>query len=332
MDKILYYPYINLPKTDWTIRTLLYYDCIGSIIPSKYSYAPKENYEPFMLELVQNELVIPIDPISSLNHPWEVSKPFIHFLEDNHAQLTRKREAFSLGHTGAMHVGKFSGTRMHINKFDSDVYYHLEQMGLAKRKSSDWYIVEKSIADLLMKFLATVISAKLEMRPTTDVIKRTPSLSRTMAHKRETILTDLIPFPEEIDLKKIRKFKDDHLDLLNAFKNRVEQLVLDENLTTGTEQFDLKVEELKLRKEELSAKMNESQIKNIIFGSVFGVIGAYQGLATAETTGAFIGGLPGFASAIHSALKIERAENVFDQSGLKYLALVDKRVRQNIKH
>ena len=110
-------------------------------------------------------------------------------------------------------------------------------------------------------------------------------------------------------------------------KNRVEQIVLDENIIEGTELFNVKVEELTLRKNELTAKMNESQIKNILFGSVCGVIGAYQGLAVAETTGAFISGLPSFANAIHSALKIEKAENVFDQSGLKYLALVDKRIK-----
>jgi hypothetical protein len=38
-------------------------------------------------------------------------------------------------------------------------------------------------------------------------------------------------------------------------------------------------------------------------------------------------GLPGFANAVYSAMKIEKTENVFDQSGMKYLALVDKKLR-----
>jgi hypothetical protein len=84
--------------------------------------------------------------------------------------------------------------------------------------------------------------------------------------------------------------------------------------------------ELLIRKQELAAKMNESQFGNILFGTVCGLIGACEGLAAAETTGAIICGLPGFASAVYSALKIERAENIFDQSGLKYLALADKRL------
>jgi len=166
------------------------------------------------------------------------------------------------------------------------------------------------------------------MQPTTDSYrKRYSAYPDTLQRKkRETILTELIPFPEDIDLKKIQKFKNKHLDLLKTFKNKVEQIVLDETLIEGTELFNLKLTELTLRKEELSAKMNESQIKSIIFGSACGIIGAYPGLTSAETTGAFIGAFAGFANAVHSALKIEKAEKVFDQSGLKYLALVDKRL------
>jgi hypothetical protein len=205
----------------------------------------------------------------------------------------------------------------------------LEQMGLARRGENNWYHVEKYTADHLMMFLATVISSKLQMQPITDNYrKRVISVTNNnLNRKRETILTNLIPSPQEIDYKKTRKFKDKHIDLLKTFKNRVEQLVLDEKIIEGTEQFNIKAQELTFRKNELKAKMNESQITNLIFGSVCGVIGAYQGLETVETTGAFIGGLPGFASAIHSALKIEMAENAFNQSGLKFLALVDKRIK-----
>ena len=31
MNNLLYYPYINLPNTDWAIRALLYYDNISSV-------------------------------------------------------------------------------------------------------------------------------------------------------------------------------------------------------------------------------------------------------------------------------------------------------------
>ena len=141
-------------------------------------------------------------------------------------------------------------------------------------------------------------------------------------------MTSLIPFPDEIDMRKLLNFKEKHSGILNSFRTRVEQIVLDPNIIEGTPLFQQHLAELSQRKEELTARMNESQFNRILFGTVCGLIGAYQGMATASTTGAIIGGLPGFANAVYSALQIERAENIFDQSGLKYLALVDKRLRR----
>jgi hypothetical protein len=48
-----------------------------------------------------------------------------------------------------------------------------------------------------------------------------------------------------------------------------------------------------------------------------------------ETYGQAVGAFLGLAAAIYSASQIEKAENVFDQSGMKYLALVDKRLRHS---
>lgn len=328
MNKILYYPYINLPQTDWTLRTLLYYDNVGSIAPQEYFYSPDKNYDPFMLDLVRNELVIPIDPIRSLDNPWEVSNPFLEFLQGKAFNLEARRRNFREGKFGRIHQDKFGGARIHADKFHHQIFYNLEQMGLAKRGERSWCIVERRTADYLMKFLASVISAKLEMLPTTDSFKKRyyTGNKKQETRKRETILTRLIPYPEDIDLSKLRKFKDKHTDLLSSFKNRIEQIVLDESILEGTELFLTRVEELELRRDELAAKMNESNFKSIFFGSVCGTIAAYQGLIAPETNTSVVTGLAGFAGAVYSALKIEKAENTFDQSGMKYLALVNKRL------
>lgn len=82
MHNLLYYPYINLPQTDWTIRTLLYYDKIGSIVPQQYYYAP-ERYDPFMREMIANELIDLINPMEVLENPWETFEPFIHYWRHN---------------------------------------------------------------------------------------------------------------------------------------------------------------------------------------------------------------------------------------------------------
>ena len=330
MSKLLYYPYINLPRTDWTLRTLLYYDNIGSIVPREYFYDPERNYDEFMLELVRSELVTPIDPINIFDNPWEVTRPFLQLVENNQEKLRTAQNRFRQGLRGNMHIDKFSKANIHADKFDENIFYGLEQLGLAEKTDERWYSVEQRTANNLMHFLATLISAKTDRLPTTDYI-RTSYNRQTFnqeRRKRETILTSLIPFPDEIDMRKLLNFKEKHSGILNSFRTRVEQIVLDPNIIEGTPLFQQYLAELSQRKEELTARMNESQFNRILFGTVFGLIGAYQGMATASTTGAIIGGLSCFANAVYSALQIERAENIFDQSGLKYLALVDKRLRR----
>lgn len=330
MSNLLYYPYIDVPRTDWTLRSLLYYDNIGSIVPQEYFYNPERNYDEFMLELVRSELVTPINPIEILDNPWDVTRPFVEFIENNSEELIKAQNRFKEGYHGGIHSNKFSKKNIHADKFDENIFYNLEQLGLAEKAEGRWYSVEKKTANNLMSFLATIISAKTNRLPVTDYV-RSFSYKNSFyqeQQKRETILAKLIPFPEEIGLRGLLRFKEQHSVLLNFFRTRVELIVLDPNITEGSALFHKHLAELLERKEELSVRMNESGFKGVIFGTVCGLIGGYQGLAAASTTGAFIGALPGFANAVYSALQIERAENIFDQSGLKYLALADKRIRR----
>ncbi|RLD56105.1 MAG: kinase [Bacteroidetes bacterium] len=342
MENILYYPYINIPRTDWSLRTLLYYNQIGSIVPQNYFYEP-ERYDQFMREMVQNELVIPINPIEILEKPWEISKPFIDYVESKEFKLRERRNSFRKGKTDRINENKFklNGPKIHANKFDSEIFYQLEQAGLAKRENNEWYIVEQRTANDLMSFLASIVGGKLNFLPTTDMqVRKAPftnssnkvyKTKRKDNVRREIILKELIPFPEQIDLLQLRRFKDKYPDLLNRFKNKVELIALDHNLDEESQLFKETIKELDYQKEELSAKMNESRFGQLMFGTVCGITGAVIGLASAGTTGALVGSLsalPSFDNAIHSALKIEGVENITDQSGMKYLALVDKKIRR----
>lgn len=330
MSNLLYYPYINIPRTEWTIRTLMYYDNVGSIVPQEFFYEPERNYDPFMLELVRNELVIPINPLEVLENPWQATQPFLQLIESNQRKLMSSQNRFRQGVRGDIHIDKFSTDRIHASKFDDNIFYELEQLGLAQRQNESWYAVEQKTASNLMTYLATLISAKTDRIPTTDYVR--PYYSKhsfdRQQQKRLTILSSLIPFPEEVNLGQLLKFKEKHSDLLNAFRTRVELIVLDPNILEGSPLFHQHMAELLQRKEELSARMKENRFRRIIFGTVCGIIGASVGLAAASAPVAFISSLPGFANAIYSALQIENAENLYDQSGLKYLALADKRLRR----
>lgn len=336
MDNLLYYPYINLPDTDWTIRAMLYYDRIGTIVPGQYFNEP-ERYEPFMLEVVQNELITPIDPMHVIDHPVEISEVFCNYLNDNLKSLEKR--GVSLAGSVTSHIRRRdvapnkTWCRLHADKLDAGIFYNLMHMGLAERIDDYWYNVEKKTADELMTFLASVIARKIDYQPVTDKIDNSFSTAyisnqdfelRTRQYKRDVILKHLIPYPKEIDLTNLMRFKERHNDLLRSFRNKVELLALNPAFAPDSQHFTVALDDMKMAKEELSAKMNESHMGDIVFGTVCGTVAAGIGILANPVVGA----IPGLLSAIYSACRIERPEDVIDQTGLKYIALVDKRLRR----
>lgn len=220
-DKLLYYPYVNLPKEDWTLRALLYYDNIGSIVPYECFDNPEAHYEPFMLELVKNELVIPINPMASeLSIDFsDFSKRFFGLLNSNRFQLLQKQREFKVVQEKInSKKGSSNFKRILSGKFEHGIFHELKRMELAMSDPSNngFFIVESLTGDYLIRFLATVISKKLNMLPATDTFNRNLKSSDSLKErvKREIILKELIPFPQRIDLKQLRKFKDQHPSLL----------------------------------------------------------------------------------------------------------------------
>ncbi len=336
MDNLLYYPYINLPDTDWAIRALLYYDNIGAIVPGQYFYEP-ELYEPFMRELIQNELVVPINPMDVLERPFEVSEMFCNYLNEHIDVLRRRVMSFRNSMADSIRREKTLATanwsRLHVGKLDAHIFDNLTQMGLAERIDDYWYVVENKTAGELMTFLSSVIANKIDYQPATDRMDRGFSTTyirtqdvemRTRQCKRDLILKNLIPYPRQIDLTNLRRFKDRHDDLLKSFRNRVEDLVLNSTIMPESQRFAIAIDNMRMAKEELAARMNESHIGDIVFGTICGTISAGMCLLNAPV----IGAIPGFLHAIYSACRIERPENVIDQTGLKYIALLDKRLRK----
>lgn len=315
MDKLLYYPYINLPQNDWTIRTLLYYDSISTIVPRRAYDRPELFYNENMRELLTNGLVIPVDPLEALDEPWETINPFYTFLQGPGFDQAAKRNNFILGNYIKIHSGKFDG----------EVFYYLEYLKLARKLDNDLYIVEHDTANYLMAFLANILSIKLNLQPITDKKNNNQDILLNsiiqQEKKREIILRELIPFPQNIDLDKLYKFKEIHYELLKLFRNKVEQIVLDNSLKEGDEIFNFKIKELISHKEMLQEKMNGSKLGPILFGTVCGITGILIGLCNEEQS---LLSIPTLASSIYKAIKIEKAENTFDPYGMKYVAFIDK--------
>jgi hypothetical protein len=333
MKNLLYFPYINLPNTEWTIRNLLYYDKVGSIVPESYNYNP-DKYEPFMRKLVQNELVIPINPFTALERIADLDRPFLDFASHPSVTLEQKRKAFKVETERINSVSNqvnLSIHRIHTQKFNYELLYSLEKLGLAKR-NGEWYYVEKSIAKHLMVYLSTLIANKLDMRMATDSLDNLPRRiwsprMEKNSTQREKILTELIPYPRNINLEALLEFKEKHSGLLKIFINTIEQIVLTKEYDNNEALLTLKIEELKHRKEELANKMAPRGFKHVVFGTVCGILKGVIAVGIAKTGGAAVAATPNFANSIYSALKIESPEKVYDQSGMKYIALMEKRIR-----
>ncbi|WP_313717623.1 kinase [Kaistella carnis] len=316
MEKLLYYPYINMPRSEWTLRSLLYYEQVGTIVPPNFDL---NNYDKFMQDLVNNNLVLPINPIETLENPFQIAQPFIEYINTKEFNLKKRRVNFADERYGKIHENKFNlrGPKIHVEKFDGEIFYQLEQAGIAKREDNNWFIVEEKTANELMSFLASIIGGKLNFLPTTDLkVKKVPfSNSSKKVYKtirkekirREIILKEIIPFPEQIDLMQLRKFKDKYPDLLNKFKNKVELIALNHNLEEDSQLFKETMKELIYDKQELSAKMNESRLGQIMFGTVCGITGAIISLVTAEPSlslGGTLLAVPAFTNAIHYKISL----------------------------
>jgi hypothetical protein len=337
MDNLLYFPYINLPKSNWSIRTLLYYDTISTIVPEEYNSEPKQ-YEPFMAELIKNRLVIPVNPNHVLHRPYELADSFLNYMVSGTVNLEKRRKGFKIAGGRKGIVNEYSELpKIHNGKFDNNLFNGLRDLGLAERLSKDFYLVEKKTADELMTYLASIISIKLKLLPSTDTLKRKAFKATNLKNKfvklyerekdkRELILQKLIPCPMEIDLSRVRKFKDENYTLLKNFKNKVELIALDGSIDKDSDIFNEKLKELEIQKNEIAVKMNESRMANV-FISVSGIIGALPGL-NAQTREEIALGLIGLAGTVVAAANIESPEKVFGQNGLKYIVLANSYLRK----
>lgn len=308
--KILYYPEINIPRTEWAIRAFLYYDEVAAIVPYKYNMEP-DLYEPFMREAVVNELVIPIDPMMNLRYQEQVQKIFEQYVTSHMRSLEQRRGFFHR----IRHLERF---KLHEGKFGHSLYHFLEELGLAEQDKNGWYNVEPHTANDLMYYLASVLANTRDYRLSTDRMLysfstryiHTPEYEiRYQNKRRNCILKELMPAPRDYDLGKIKHFKETHRELLRTFRNHVEEIALDATISPESELFSIKLDQLRQEKEEISARMSESRLGDIIFGKICGVLSP---MCRASA----------LLNAIYNACHVERPD--VNCKGMKYIVLAER--------
>jgi hypothetical protein len=320
-NKLLYYPYIDIPKSNWTVKSILYWDSVGIIVPPDYIEKPKQ-YGKFTIDLLKTDLIENVFPGEYI---WKVKifdESFIKLTDQTKFRIDNRKKAFSQGKV----------SRIHVQKFGEDLLNHLVDLKIAKRENWNWYYVESKTANLLMLYLATAISKVGGFNAATDKLKNLDtSLSQNgnsliLSSIRQNLLDELIPYPIEPNLTKLRKFKDKHHEELTSFRLLLEQITFDISLLNSKDNQDYKknhkIAEINDKREKILSELNQSNFGQITFGTICGLTGAVIAFQQENHPLGFFS----LANAIHSAFQGYDKSTTLKKD-YSYLALIDRKFK-----
>lgn len=319
-DNLLYFPYIDIPRNNWTIKSLLYWDNVGIIVPPDYRENPNQ-YRTETRDLLQTDLIQQIFPYEYIYKVKKFDKGFVKLLEQPKFNLKKRQENYK----------KEKVSRIHVQKFGEEILDKLVEMQIARRLPNEWqwYYVESKTARLIMLYLATVIAKSGSFTPATDKLKNLDlSINQNGAvlrrnFLRQDILDDLIPYPIDPDLTKLRHFKDRYYEELRSFRILLEQAALTissfSNKKLQREFQALKIEEINAKRVKILSDLNQSKLGHITFGTMFGLAGAVTGFSQGD--GPL--GIFSLGNAVYSAFQGYGNTEVLSRD-YSYLALIDK--------
>jgi hypothetical protein len=316
-NNLLYFPYISIPESSWTTKSILYWDTVGTIVPHQFINDPNR-LDNYMKALVERELVTQVFPYNYIYKAEHFDDSFLKLIRQRNFNLDERRRAFSRG----------ENFRIHVQKFGDTLLQELILMGIAKRQDYEWYSLEARTAKLFMVYLASVISRIGDFTPATnsaaniDFSVQQNGYSHRTLKLRGKFLEDLLPYPIESDPDKLQKFKEKHSVRLRKFRNRLEQAIVDisnlRNSPEAAEMYRLKLEEIVSEKNEIINELDKSRFGKITFGSLFRLVGSISAFAADQRAL----GLFTLGNAIYTAVSgYNRPELKRD---IAYLALIDR--------
>lgn len=319
-NKLLYFPYINIPESGWTIKSILYWDKVGIIVPQNFVERPNR-FNQFTLDLLRTDLIEQVFPYEYIYRVRKFDDAFIQMIDQEKFNLAKRQEHFSRG--------RFS--RIHIQKFGEPLFNHLIKMGIAQRQDWEWYYVENKTARLLMIYLATVIGKTGNFTPATDDPENlntsiSQNTSQIILNRiRQSIIDELLPYPIEPDLIKLSKFKEKHNEELKSFRILIEQATLQLSYLKNKrreEMFDIKMAEIDEKREKIYRDLNQSKIGQITWGTICAITGAIIAFNTENNPLSFFS----FANAVYTAFQGYDSGTILSRD-YSYLALIDKKLK-----
>ena len=317
-NNLLYFPNIDIPNSNWTIKSILYWDKIGIIVPPNFIENPNQ-YKDSTIDLLKTDLIEQVFPYEYIQGKKSFDRNFIKLLNNPSFELEKKQKNFNKGKV----------SRIHFQKIGTELMNLLVELRIASKFDWDWYYVESKTANLVMAYLAFYIGKKGNFLPSTDSIKNLDiSLNQKGAilrtnKIRQNLLEDLMPYPLNPDLNKLRKFKDKYHEELKSFRILIEQTAFEiSNYKSSHKKLilqDLKIAEIQDKKEKILSELNQSKVGQVAFGTIFGLVGSVIGFSQGNSLlGAF-----SLVNGVYSA------SQGYDKSSIlakeySYLALVDK--------
>lgn len=305
-NKVLYFPYINVPNSAWFTRILLYWDEVGAIVPYDFIEVP-EKLDEHTRSLVQECLVkqvIPKEYIYSIPSFGDSFSKYINSLKNK--VIERKRTSFRKGYNSNVHIEKMDGLE-----------YELRDMGLAKKSDYPWWFIEENTAWEFMAYLAATLGKlpDLQLDPISDDIRHLQhflcssrsekSAQKKISNLRLEILEDIFPSPQKpLKAFEISNFKGKHSDKLKAFRNRVEKEIIDiadiDNKELRKRRLELFKEESQDAIKEIIDAMGNSGFRGITLGKFGSIISSIPGISS----------LTGLAKAVCDAFKKENFQTI----------------------
>lgn len=281
-SRVLYFPSIRVPESNWLTQMLLYWDQVSSIIPYEFMMHPEE-LGPYMQSLLREELVFQVMPGIYIFDMPNFFEKFNGYIEGLGPQMDARRENLQRGNASRIHIEKLG-----------DLGDMLVRHRLASPQQYPWYDVERETADDFMSYLAASLGQlpAVDSSPVTDDnaylgrFARAGVAQNALSHQLESlriqVLDHVLPVPKRaVEPSKIRTFKDRHRDKLGDFRRRVERELIDALNVSDPElrqrRLDLFFDEAEVRIQEIQEDMRGAGWETAKAG--VSVIGAVPGVS-----------------------------------------------------
>lgn len=230
---ILYYPTIDIPKTNWLKQAILYWDEVSSIVPSNL----ESNFSPDVRFLYEEGLFRPIQPelliseASNIEILAQFQNEFQDLVNSSNFQKLRNRREISHQSSYNIHPSKIVPNNLiHRNKTSDGLFYFLEDLGLATRADNDeWLKFEKNTGLLYMSLLAKYL-AEVDSEYTTigtdNIAYEKLNFSTMKGESGFPVISfdlhNLLPTPKSnVSFEQILDFKRRRADNLRHFRKMI---------------------------------------------------------------------------------------------------------------